>query len=101
MKISLLPKSHMGTWSVRLSIFFILTSIFLYVFGELSRVITSDMLISIVAATSIIAQIIAFILGITAVIKNKERSSMVFLAILLGLVVSGFILGDMLGLISH
>jgi len=101
MKIGLLPKSHMGTWSVRLSIFFILTSIFLYVFGELSGVITSDMLISIVGATSIIAQIIALILGIITVIKNKEQSSMVFLAILLGLVVLGFILGDMLGLISH
>ena len=57
-------------------------------------VISSDMLIRIVGATSVIAQIIAFAFGVIAVIKNKERSFLVFLAILLGLVVLGFIFGD-------
>lgn len=98
MKIILIPKSRIGKWSVGLSIFFILASIFFYIFAELFKVITSDILISIVGATSIIAQIIAFILGVIAVVKNKEYSSLVFLAILIGLVVLGFIFGDVLGL---
>jgi len=48
MRISLLPKSRLGTWSVGLSIFFLSASIFFYVFAELLRVITSDILITIV-----------------------------------------------------
>ena len=100
MQISLLPKSRLGTWSVGLSIFFLVVCIFLYIFAELLKVISSHVLITVVGATSVIAQIIAFSVGIITVIKNKERSSLVFLAILLGLVVLGFILGDMLGIIS-
>ncbi|KUO53019.1 MAG: hypothetical protein APF76_12635 [Desulfitibacter sp. BRH_c19] len=94
MKISLLPKSRFGTWSVGLSIFFLAISGFFYIFAELLKVISSDILIKIGGFTSVIAQIIAFFLGVTAVIKNNERSYLVFFAIVLGLVVLGFIFGD-------
>lgn len=98
MKFVLLPKSRMGKWSVWLSIFFVLTGIFFYVFAELLKVITSDIVVTIFGAAAVIAQIFALIFGFTAVLKNKERSSLVFLAILIGLVILGFIFGDILGL---
>ena len=100
MKISFLPKSRLGTWTTGLGIYSLFLFIFGYIFAELLKVITSDILITIAAASSVIASIIAFFTGIIAVIKNKERSVLVFLAILLGFVVLAFVFGDMLGLIS-
>lgn len=98
MKISFLPKSCSGKWSAGLNIFFLLVSIFFYIFAELLNIITSDMLITIFGATAVIASVIAFFIGITTVIKNKERSVLVFLAIFVGFVVLTFIFGDILGL---
>lgn len=98
MKISFLPKSRLGKWSAGLNIFFLSVSIFFYIFAELFNVITSDMLITIFGAAAVIASIIAFFIGVTAVIKNKERSFLVFLAIIVGLVVLAFIFGNILGL---
>lgn len=94
MKMSLLPKSRLGTWAVGLSVFFVLSSIFFYITVELLKIITSNLLINIVGGTSVIAQVIAFFFGIRAVTKYKDRSYLVFLAIVLGLVVIGFIFGD-------
>src|SRR5689334_19677758 len=98
MKISFLPKSRLGTWTAGLNIFFLLVCIFLYIFAELKHVIISDSLIGIVGATSLIALVTVFFTGIIAVIKNKERSVLVFLAILIGSVILAFILGGILGL---
>ena len=97
MKISFLPKSRLATWSVGLGIYSLLVFIFGYIFAELLKVIISEILITIAGASSVIASIIAFIAGIIAVIKNKERSVLVFLAILIGLVVLAFIFGNILG----
>jgi len=93
-KISFLPKSRLGTGSVGLNIFFVSTSIFFYIFAELLNVITSDILVTIFGATAVIASIIAFFTGDIAVIKNKERSVLVFLSIIIGFVVIVFIIGD-------
>lgn len=53
---------------------------------------------TIAGVSSGITSIIVFFTGIIAVIKSKEWSVLVFLAILIGFVVLLFILGDMLGL---
>jgi hypothetical protein len=98
MKIILLPKSQTGKWSVVLSFFFILTGIFLYIFAELLKVITSDVLVTIVGSSAIIAQVISYVLGVITVLKNKEYSFLVFMAMLIGFVVLLFIFGDILGL---
>jgi hypothetical protein len=98
MKIILLPKSQTGKWLVVLSFFFILTGIFLYIFAELLKVITSDVLVTIVGSSAIIAQVISYVLGVITVLKNKEYSFLVFMAMLIGFVVLLFIFGDILGL---
>ncbi|NJD04853.1 MAG: hypothetical protein FIA99_20140 [Ruminiclostridium sp.] len=97
MKIYFLPKSRLGRWTAGLSIYSLFLFIFGYIFAELSKIITSDILITIAGASSVIASIVSFITGIIAVIKNKERSILVFLGILLGLVVLVFIFGNILG----
>lgn len=92
MKISILPKSRFGRWTVGLNIFFLLSTIFFYIFAELLRIIQSDILITIFGFTSIIASLSALFTGVVAVKKNKERSVMVFMAILTGFVVLVFII---------
>jgi len=97
MKTNLLPKSRLGTWSVGLSTFTLSVFIFFYIFAELLNVITSEILITIFGASAVIASLIAFFIGIVAVAKNKERSFLVYLSILMGLVVLVFIFGDIFG----
>lgn len=98
MKINLLPKLQMGKWSVGLSLYFIATGTFLFVFAELENVITSDLVVTIFGSSAIFAQLISLILGMVTVLKNKEYSFPVFIAIFIGLVVLLFIFGDILGL---
>ncbi len=98
MKTSLLPKSRRGAWSAGLISFTLSVFIFFYVFAELLHFITSDIVIRIFGALAVIASLIAIFIGVAAVIKNKERSFLVFLAILIGLVVLAFIVGDISGL---
>jgi hypothetical protein len=97
LRISFLPKSRLGIWSSRLNIFTLSVFIFFYIFAELLGVITTDILITVFGFSAVIASIIAFFIGIVAVIKNEERSFMVYLAILMGFVVLAFIIGDILG----
>lgn len=98
MKISLLPKSRLGKWTVGLEAFYLLVIIFSFTFIISFKFITSEKIMHIFGATAAIATITAFITAIIAVIKNKERSILVFLAILIGLIVLAFNFGDILGL---
>lgn len=94
MKINFLPKSCLGTTSAALNIFSVSTFIIFYIFAELLKVITSDILVTIFGVAAVIASITAFFTGVTAVVKNKERSVLVFLSIIIGFVVIAFIIGD-------
>lgn len=87
MRISLGAKSDLGKWSAGLGLFTILVFALCYVLAELSNVITSPTLITVAGVASIGASFAAFITGIIAVIKHRERSLSAFLAILLGFVV--------------
>ena len=91
MKISFLPKSPLGKWTVGLNIFFLIAFIFLYIFAELLNLIPFE-IVRIIGATSVIVSIIAFFTGVIAVIKIKERSALVFLSIIIGLVVLSFVI---------
>lgn len=75
MKINFMPKTTLGKWSVLLNTFFLIiiaTSILLVnVFGVLSY---NDHWWDITVPIVFSASIIAFILGIIAIRKNKEQS---------------------------
>jgi len=95
MKSRLFPKSRFGKWTVGLISFFLLAFTLLFIFAEVLDVIPFD-IVRILGATTVIASIIAFFTGIIAILKNKERSVLVYLSTIIGFVVISFIIGSMI-----
>ena len=87
MRLSILPKTSLGRWSVGLAAAFILLFA-VYVVLLLLGVLDIDrvrLIPLIAAATFGISGIAAFVTGLISVIKSKERSILVFLAVVVGL----------------
>ena len=87
MRISILPKTSLGRWSVGLAAAFILLFA-LYVVLLLLGVLDPDRvrLIPLIGFAAFgILGIGAFVTGLISVIKSKERSILVFLAVVVGL----------------
>ena len=92
MKTDFMPKTRSGKWSVWLNAFFLIvitTSIFLVnVLGVLSY---DDHWWDVTVPIVFSASIAAFILGIIAIRKNKERSILVYISVTIGFLVILFI----------
>ena len=92
MKLNFAPKTILGKWSVGLNAFFliaIITSIILVkALGILSF---GDRWWDITVPIIFLASITAFILGIIAVKKFKDHSTLVYLSIFIGLLTILFI----------
>jgi len=90
--MKLKPQTKLGKWSVWLNAFFLIiiaASIFLVnVLGILSY---DDHWWDVTVPVVFFASIAAFILGIIAIIKNKERSVFVYASVIIGLLVILFI----------
>lgn len=90
--MKLKPKTRLGRWSAGLNIFFlaaiIISIILVKVLGVLSF---GDHWWDVTVPITFSASIIGFITGIIAVTKNKERSLLVYLSILIGLLTILFI----------
>jgi 1,4-dihydroxy-2-naphthoate octaprenyltransferase len=85
MKLNFVPKTILGKWSVGLNTFFLILIIISIVFVKVFRILSfDDHWWDVTVLVTIPASIIAFLTGIRAVIKNKERSILVFLSILIG-----------------
>ena len=99
MKITVLPSTKPGKWSIGLAI-----GVFLFYF--LSRLIVvlgnqrggeeffSNLFIAIPVLLAGLSGVAAFFTGIVGVVKDKERSILVILAILFGFLVLMFGLGE-------
>lgn len=95
MKISFLPKTKLGIWSVALLIssvlllvlFFLLINVFNQKGGP---TFFSNLTLTIPIILAWFACAAAFIIGIIAVIKSKSRSFLVFITILIGFLVTLF-----------
>ena len=96
MRISVLPKSSLGRWSVGLAAAFILLSILFAVLTRLGGEPGPFALIFIVNIVIGISFIAAFVTGLISIIKRKERSILVFLAVLVGFGALLFFLGEFL-----
>ena len=96
LQIGILPKSSLGIWSVGLAAAFILLSILFAVLTGLGGEPGPFALIFIVNVVIGISSIAAFITGLVSIIKSKERSVLVFLAVLLGFCALLFYLGSFL-----
>lgn len=87
------PETKLGKWSVLLNLFFIivitLSIILVKIIGVLSFEVGHwwDIVVNV-----FLASIVAFIIGIIAIIKKKEHSLLVYLSVLIGLLSILFIL---------
>ncbi len=107
MKIDFMPKTKLGKWSVGL----IIAMFLLFVVGRLfylkiytsvsaGETILSDIAIRPGLGLSMLSGfasgIIAFIVGLTAIIKNKERSILAFIATIIGALLILFLAGEVI-----
>ncbi len=83
MRISILPKCSLARWSVGLAAAFILLSILFAVLTRLGGEPGPFALIFIANIVIGISFIAAFITGLISIIKSKERSILVLLAVLI------------------
>lgn len=90
--MQLKPQTKLGRWSVWLNAFFLITIgisiILVNVLGILSY---DDHWWDVTVPIIFFASIAAFILGIIAIIKNKERSVFVYASVIVGLLAILFI----------
>jgi len=100
MKIYFLPKTVLGKWSVWLVVaFIILFAVFqlLVLSGQRGGDTFSDnWLLTIPIVLAAICGISSLIVGLIAGVKSKERSILVFVAMLIGLFDLIFVLGEFL-----
>jgi len=86
------PKTELGNWSVWLSIIFLIviaiSIILVNVLGILSY---DDHWWDVTVPVAFLIEMIAFFTGIRAVRKNKERSVLVYLSIVVGLLTILFV----------
>ena len=100
MRISLKPRTIMGKWSTGLIIaFFLFFGVFLILVALGQRggdTFFSNLELTIPMLVAGVSSVSALVTGIIGIVKNRERSVLVFLATAIGLVVLTFSLGEIL-----
>jgi hypothetical protein len=83
MRISVLPKTSLGRWSVGLAAAFILVGILVGLLAYLAglELQSGSVGLMILAASMGVLGITAFVTGLLSIIKTKERSILVFVAV--------------------
>ncbi|MFH1823027.1 MAG: hypothetical protein ABH830_05000 [Patescibacteria group bacterium] len=90
--MKLQPQTKSGKWSVVLNAFFLITIVVSIILVNVLGILSYDdhwwdVTVPVLALTTIIA----FILGIIAIRKNKERSVLVYASVIIGLLAILFI----------
>ena len=86
------PQTKLGRWSVWLNAFFLITIGSSIVLVNLLGILSyDDHWWDVTVPIAFLASIMAFVLGIIAIIKNKERSVFVYASVIVGLLVILFI----------
>ena len=88
--VNILPKNHLGRWSVGLAATFITvlsvsTVIYLWL-GALAPNLAGSIALKVEIAALIVSGIGAFTAGLIGIIKRRERSILVFLAVIVSLI---------------
>jgi len=100
MEITFTPKTYLGKWSVGLILtFFLLLGLF-FLFVHLGErggdTFFSNLKLTIPMLIAGIAAISSFVIGTISVLRNKERSILVFLSTVIGFLVLLWILAELL-----
>jgi predicted Abi (CAAX) family protease len=100
MRITVLPKTSLGKWSVGLIAAFILflaLFLILVAFGQRGgETFFSNLLLTVPMLLAGTCGVAAFVTGLIGIIKSKERSILVYLAIFIGFEIMVFGLGEFL-----
>lgn len=98
MIINILPKSYPGKWSIRfLAAFIAFFATFLLLVASGQRggdTFFSNLALTIPMLLAGVAAVLALLAGLIGVIRNRERSILVFLAMLVGFFVLLFSIGE-------
>jgi hypothetical protein len=98
MKALFLPQTTPGKWSAGLAagliVFFLIARLIVASGQQGGETFFDNLAISIPMALAGLCGVAAFIVGLTAIIRHKERSILVFIATLIGLFVLIFIIGE-------
>ena len=102
MRIAVLPKTSLSRWSVGLAAAFILLFVLFQTFAASVRCypvpnpgLPSPVIVMAVVA-DYISGIAAFVIGLISIIKSKERSILVFLVVVVGVIALLFLLGEVI-----
>jgi hypothetical protein len=100
-KITFLPATTLGKWAIRLTILlvlFFLLATAIVVLGHQTggETVTANNNIAIPMLLAMVSGVSAFFTGVLAILKNKERSVLVFISTIIGLSVLIFLLGEFL-----
>jgi hypothetical protein len=82
MRISILPKTHLGRWSASLGVASILILVLVILYSESNYNMALAVTLTIVSVGICGG---AFVTGLISIIKNSERSVLVFVGTLIGL----------------
>jgi len=102
MRIGILPKSSLGRWSVGLAVAFFLLFVLHQTFAAsvrrnpLLNPGSPSPVILMVVVTDYLSGIVAFLIGLISIIRNKERAFPVFLVVIVGFLVLLFLTGEFL-----
>ena len=102
MKITLSPTTKLGKWSIGLCIAFLILMVIVFmsvIFSAKDEISENFFEPLWPAVTLLIAgacEMIASVLGVVSIIKNKERSILVFFAVGVGLFALFFLIGELL-----
>jgi hypothetical protein len=100
MRVSILPKTPLGKWSIGFIgafVVFLVTNILLVISGQQGgETFFSNPVPAVLLLLAGASGVLAFLSGLIGVIRNRERSILVFLAMLIGLFVLFFGLGEVI-----
>jgi len=98
MRVIILPKSYLGKWSIGLIaafvVFFVIFQILVASGQRGGETFFSNLALTIPIFLAGASGVLAFLTGLIGVIRNKERSILVFLAMLVGFLVLLFSIGE-------
>ena len=94
MRLNFIPKTYLGKWSVGLIVVFFLSIALVLLFVASGRLVINLMIFAGICGMS------SFFIGLISIIKNKERSILVFLATVAGLYILFLYLSEILSAIG-
>ena len=98
MRVIVLPKSYVGKWSIgfiaAFIVFFVIFQLLVVSGQRGGETFFSNLALTIPILLAGISGVLAFFTGIIGVIRNRERSILVFLAMLIGFFILLFSIGE-------